>query len=104
MDLNGIESESLEWTHLAQDRDQWRGLVNMVMNRQVAYNVRNLLTEWATDKFIKKDSVHWAYLVFYLCLLWSCRYIYCDANEKNNQIPGEERVLYAAYDTAAYLH
>lgn len=45
MDLNGIESESLEWTHLAQDRDQWRGLVNMVMNRQVAYNVRNLLTE-----------------------------------------------------------
>jgi hypothetical protein len=25
----------LNWIHLAQDRDQWRALVNMVMNLQV---------------------------------------------------------------------
>jgi hypothetical protein len=32
-----IESgwEDVEWMHLAQERDQWRALVNMVMNLRV---------------------------------------------------------------------
>jgi len=30
MDLWEIEREVVELTHLAQDRDQWRGLVNTV--------------------------------------------------------------------------
>jgi hypothetical protein len=35
MDLRQIEWGSMDWIDLAQDRDQWRTLVNMVMNLQV---------------------------------------------------------------------
>jgi hypothetical protein len=27
--------EGVEWMYLTEDRDQWRALVNMVMNHQV---------------------------------------------------------------------
>jgi hypothetical protein len=36
MDLRERGWEVLNWMHLAQDRDQWRGLVNMVMNIRAA--------------------------------------------------------------------
>jgi hypothetical protein len=32
MDLKQIGYGSVEWIHLAQDRDRWRAVVNMVMN------------------------------------------------------------------------
>jgi hypothetical protein len=32
MDLGEIGWGSVEWTQLAQDRDQWRALLNTVMN------------------------------------------------------------------------
>jgi hypothetical protein len=35
MDLREIGRGGMDWIHLAQDRDQWRALVNMVMNLQV---------------------------------------------------------------------
>jgi hypothetical protein len=31
MDLREIGRKGVDWMHLAQDRDQWRGLVNTVM-------------------------------------------------------------------------
>jgi hypothetical protein len=33
--LRGIEWGGIDWIYLAQDRDQWRVLVNTVMNLQV---------------------------------------------------------------------
>jgi hypothetical protein len=30
--LREIEWDGMEWLHLAQDRDQWRALVNTIMN------------------------------------------------------------------------
>jgi hypothetical protein len=30
--------EVMDWTDLAQDRDRWQALVNVVMNLQVPYN------------------------------------------------------------------
>jgi hypothetical protein len=35
MDLREIEWCGMDWIGLAQDRDQWRALVNTVMNHRV---------------------------------------------------------------------
>jgi hypothetical protein len=35
MDLRGIGWDGGDWIYLAQDRDQWRSLVNAVMNLRV---------------------------------------------------------------------
>jgi hypothetical protein len=35
MDLREIGWDGIDWIDLAQDRDQWRALVNAVMNRRV---------------------------------------------------------------------
>jgi hypothetical protein len=35
MDLREIRWDGMDWIDLAQDRDQWRALVNTVMNIQV---------------------------------------------------------------------
>jgi hypothetical protein len=35
MDLREIGWEVVDWMHLAQDRDQWRAVVNTVMNLRV---------------------------------------------------------------------
>jgi hypothetical protein len=35
MDLREIVLEGVDWMQLAQDRDQWRVLVNTVMNLRV---------------------------------------------------------------------
>jgi hypothetical protein len=36
MDLREVGWEFVDWIHLAQDRDQWRALVNTVMKLWVA--------------------------------------------------------------------
>jgi hypothetical protein len=35
MDLREIGYDDMDWSDLAQDRDQWRALVNTVMNLRV---------------------------------------------------------------------
>jgi hypothetical protein len=35
MDLGEIERGGINWIRLAQDRDQWKALVNTVMNLRV---------------------------------------------------------------------
>jgi hypothetical protein len=43
MDLREIRECGLDWIYLAQDRNQWRALVNTIMNLRVAQNVGMLL-------------------------------------------------------------
>jgi len=38
----------LDWIHLAQDRDQWQAVVNMVMNLHVPLKEGNFLTSRVT--------------------------------------------------------
>jgi hypothetical protein len=35
IDLREIEWDGVDWIHMAQDRDQWRALVNTVLNLRV---------------------------------------------------------------------
>jgi hypothetical protein len=35
MDVSEVGWEIVDWMHLAQERDQWRVLVNMVMNIRI---------------------------------------------------------------------
>jgi hypothetical protein len=43
--------KGLDWMHLAQDRDQWRAVVNTVMNLRVPYKATNFLSNRATVTF-----------------------------------------------------
>jgi hypothetical protein len=44
IDLREVGWEDVDWIHLAQDRDQWRAVVNTVMNLRVPQKAGNLLT------------------------------------------------------------
>jgi hypothetical protein len=44
MTLRKTGSENVYWIHVAQDRDQWRALMNMVMKLWVPPKAGNLLT------------------------------------------------------------
>jgi hypothetical protein len=45
IDLRETGWDATDWIDLAQDRDQWRGLVNMVMNLWVLQNAGKFLSE-----------------------------------------------------------
>jgi hypothetical protein len=44
MDLKETQYEDVHWIHLALDRDQWRTLVNTIMNLLVLRKKGNFLT------------------------------------------------------------
>jgi hypothetical protein len=51
MDLREIGWDGVDWIDLAQDRDQWRALVNTVMNLQVPQNAGRFLSGCAVGGF-----------------------------------------------------
>jgi hypothetical protein len=53
MDLREIGWDGVDWIDVAQDRDQWRALLNMVMNLRVPLNVVKRLQNWW---LLKKSS------------------------------------------------
>lgn len=53
MDPIEIWYEGMAWVHLAQDRENWWALVNIVMNLQVPQKVGKLLISQTTFNFSK---------------------------------------------------
>jgi hypothetical protein len=59
MNLREIGSEGLDWSHLSQVRDQWRALINMIMNFRVPWKAGNIFTSWVTIGFSRKTLLRW---------------------------------------------
>jgi hypothetical protein len=51
MDLRETGWGGMYWIDVAQDRDQWRALVSMVMNLRVPYNAGKFFSRCTTDRF-----------------------------------------------------
>jgi hypothetical protein len=58
MNLREIGWGGMNWIHLAQVRDQWRVLVNTVMNLPVPYNFGKLLSSCGTGGFSRRAQLH----------------------------------------------
>jgi hypothetical protein len=57
MDLREVGWEGMNWIDLAQDRDQWRALVNTVMNLQVQLNARKFLSSCTICGFSRRAQL-----------------------------------------------
>jgi hypothetical protein len=57
MNLRDIGLGDMDWIDLAQDRDQWRVLVNAVINLQVPQNVGKFLSNCTTGSFSRRAQL-----------------------------------------------
>jgi hypothetical protein len=62
MDLKDIGWSSVDWIDLAKDRDQWRALVNKVMNIRVPSSAGNFLSSCTIGVFSRRAQLHEASL------------------------------------------
>jgi hypothetical protein len=58
MDLGEIEWDGMDWIDLAEDRDQWRALVNTVVNLRVPYNAGKFLSSCTIGSFSRRAQLH----------------------------------------------
>jgi hypothetical protein len=48
----------MDWINVAQNRDQWRALVNTVMNLRVPYNAVNFLSSCTIVVLSRRAQLH----------------------------------------------
>jgi hypothetical protein len=56
----------MDWTDLAQDKDQCREIVNTVMDLRISWNFRRFLSGWATGGFSRRAQLHGVSLGSYI--------------------------------------
>jgi hypothetical protein len=71
MDLKEIGGDGMEWIDLAQNRDQWRVLVNTVMNLRVPCNIMKFLSSCATGGFSRRAQIHGVSWLVSIFRLWA---------------------------------
>jgi hypothetical protein len=57
IDLREIGWNGVDWIDLAQDRDQWRALVNAVMDFRVPLNAGNFLSSCTIGSFSRRAQL-----------------------------------------------
>jgi hypothetical protein len=67
MELRGLGWGGVDWNYLAQDRDQWRALVNMVMNLRVPWHFGNFLSSCIIGGFSRRAQPH--EVIQYACII-----------------------------------
>jgi hypothetical protein len=73
VDLREVAWGGTDWIYLAQDRDQWKGLVNTVMNLLVLQNFGKFLSSCATGGFSRRAQLQG---VSYLAKIQSIRLVF----------------------------
>jgi hypothetical protein len=58
MDLGEIGWDGMDWIDLAQNRDQWRALVDKVMNLRVPENAGKFLSGCTIGSFSRRAQLH----------------------------------------------
>jgi hypothetical protein len=48
----------MDWIEVAEDRDRWRALVNVVMKLRVPWNAGNFLTSWEPVTSSRRTPLH----------------------------------------------
>jgi hypothetical protein len=57
IDLREIGWDGMDWVSLAQDRDQWRAVVKMLINLPVPYNAGKFLNSCIIGSFSRRDQL-----------------------------------------------
>jgi hypothetical protein len=58
MDLGEIEWDGIDWIDLAQDKEQWRVLVNVAMNLRVPQITGKFLSNCTVGAFSRRAQFH----------------------------------------------
>jgi hypothetical protein len=58
MNLREIGWDGGDWIDLTHDRDQWRALVNAVMNLRLPYNTGKFLSSCTIGSFSRRAQLH----------------------------------------------
>jgi hypothetical protein len=65
MDFREIGWDGADWMDTAQDRDQWRALVNTVINLGGSINCWKILGWPSENWLLKKDSTAYGWLIYF---------------------------------------
>jgi hypothetical protein len=64
MDLLEIGWGGVDWIGIAQDKDKWRALVNVVMNLRVPYNAGKLSSGYIIGGLSSSSQFHRLNIIF----------------------------------------